>query len=295
MSHFFLIFLLLGDFNIDYFCTHTPLFSKLLSVTSSFNLSQVVSEPTRVTHNSCTLIDLAFVSSPSQVLSCSTIPHLANSDHNGLHLTISIKSPRKHNIPILRKIWKYTEADYYAISQCLDEVDWDLILTGNVDTCWQNWKSSFLDVMHNCIPNLTVKSNNRVPWINKPILQAMHKRKLLFRAAKQSGDPSNLMLYHRQRNHVTSPLRESKQKFFDNLVSADSKEFWKSVKRLNYKRSAITATLSDGTITADTFLTTSSLVVLTDSALLCVPLPLLLITHLAILTQLPFLPSSFVP
>ena len=226
-------FFLLGDFNIDYFCTHTSLFSKLLSVTSSFNLCQVVSEPTRVTHNSCTLIDLAFVSSPSQVLSCCTIPHLANSDHYGLHLTFSIKSSKKHNKSILRKIWKYAEADVDAVSHHLGEVDWDSVLTGDVGTCWENWKVSFLAILHNFIPNLTVKSNNRLPWINKPILQAMRKRKLLFCTARQSGDPSDLALYHCQRNRVISLLRESKQKFFDNLASADSKHFWKSVKALN--------------------------------------------------------------
>ena len=32
-------FILLGDFNIDYFCTRSLLFSKLSSVTSSFNLT----------------------------------------------------------------------------------------------------------------------------------------------------------------------------------------------------------------------------------------------------------------
>ena len=51
-------FVLLGDFNIDYFCTQSPLFSKLNFIVSSFNLTQLVSEPTRVSNNSSTLIDL---------------------------------------------------------------------------------------------------------------------------------------------------------------------------------------------------------------------------------------------
>ena len=88
-------FVLLGDFSTDYFCTQHFLYAKLCSVTDSFNLTQVVTEPTRVTSNSCTLIDLIFVSSPSQVNFCNTIPPLANSDHLGLELNISVMSPKR--------------------------------------------------------------------------------------------------------------------------------------------------------------------------------------------------------
>ena len=37
------------------------------------------------------LIDLAFMSSPSQLLDCSVIPPIANSDHNGLKIRVNWK------------------------------------------------------------------------------------------------------------------------------------------------------------------------------------------------------------
>ena len=46
---------------------------------------------------------------------------------------------------------------------------------------------------------------------------------------------SDLILYHQQRNYVTSLIGGSKQNFFDNLASADSEEFWKSMNMINYK------------------------------------------------------------
>ena len=51
-------FYLLGDFNVDFLTKTSPLYHKLLSVVSSFNLTQIVSEPTRVTRYSVTIIDL---------------------------------------------------------------------------------------------------------------------------------------------------------------------------------------------------------------------------------------------
>ena len=95
-------FILVGDFNINYFCTQSPLFSKLSSVTSSFNLIQVVTKPTRISDHTCMLIDLVFVSSPSvtQVISCETVPALANSDHYGLQIIFPYTLPKDITLDI---------------------------------------------------------------------------------------------------------------------------------------------------------------------------------------------------
>ena len=90
MSLFFSTSYLLGDSNIDFLCANHPFYNKLLSVVSSFDLTQIVLEPTRISSSTATLIDLIFVSFPAQVESCSTIPPSANCDHSGLHLTIII-------------------------------------------------------------------------------------------------------------------------------------------------------------------------------------------------------------
>ena len=82
------------------------------------------------------LIDLIFVSSPSQVISCEKIPALANSDHYGLHLIQSTKTSKKQSKILPRMTWRYSDAKFVKIADLLDEVDWDSILTGDVDSCW---------------------------------------------------------------------------------------------------------------------------------------------------------------
>ena len=62
--------LLIGDFNINFLCS-SSLYYKLLSVVSSFNLTQIVTEPTRISKTTSTLIDLIFVSSFVEVKLCS--------------------------------------------------------------------------------------------------------------------------------------------------------------------------------------------------------------------------------
>ena len=234
MSLYFSNFYLIGDFNIDYFCTSHPLFCNLTSVVSSFNLTQIVSEPTRTTNSSATLIDLIFASSPTQVESCSTIPPLANSDHNGLHMTISIKSSKRVYKGVTRKIWKYSLADLDSMTEYLDNIDWNLII---VDSCWANWRNCFLRVMDLSIPHTTAIPNRRLPWINRTIKQAIRKRKVLYDIYKRTKTEADLAKYKAQRNQVVTLLRKSRTSSTDSTmqmlrISGKPSENWMPINQL---------------------------------------------------------------
>ena len=74
------------------------------------------------------LIDLVLTSSPSQILNCSTIPPLSNSDHRGIHLTISCRphcphQPSQHK----RTVWRYMHADFEKACEMISETDWDAL------------------------------------------------------------------------------------------------------------------------------------------------------------------------
>ena len=84
-------FVLLGDFNIDYNNTSHPFHHHVLGFMSILCLTQVVSEPTRLSSHSSTLIYLVLLSQPPLLISCHTIPPLANSDHLGIHLKLKTR------------------------------------------------------------------------------------------------------------------------------------------------------------------------------------------------------------
>ena len=73
-------FVLIGDFNINYFFDRTlPYFCNILS---TFDLTQVVDDHTHIHQGNChSLIDLVLMSAPSLFVSCRVIPPLSNSDH----------------------------------------------------------------------------------------------------------------------------------------------------------------------------------------------------------------------
>ena len=66
---------------------------QLSSILCSFNLTQVVSQPTHVAANGgASLIDLVILSNPQQLHECSVIPDLPHSDHNGISVTMNWKT-----------------------------------------------------------------------------------------------------------------------------------------------------------------------------------------------------------
>lgn len=168
---------LLGDFNINYLDKNTPLYNKLLSLVSSFCLTQIVNEPTRVTLTSETLIDLFFVSPTIVVQSCITIPPLANADHLGLSIKLSLAAKNfKPSTSLPRKIWRYSRADWDRAIELIDCIEWDSLLQKQANEYWCTWKNDFLQIMEMSIPHATARVKTSPPWINRKILNAIKKR-----------------------------------------------------------------------------------------------------------------------
>jgi len=92
---YFSNFVLIGDFDIDYNNSLYPLRQRL---DTSFSFVQVVADPTHTDSNGrSSLIDLALMSLPENLLSCSVIPPLENSTynvHSGIHLKMRTRLVR---------------------------------------------------------------------------------------------------------------------------------------------------------------------------------------------------------
>ena len=135
-------------------------------------------------------------------------------------------------------IWRYAHADFPLAQQLLFEVDWDRIITDDVDSSWLNWQSKFLEIMEICIPKKVLSSKRRnLPWLTKRIVQAMRRRNALFKQAMRNRADSDYAKYHEARNNVVSSLRSAKSGYFHK--PSYSKKFWQAVKCLNKNCSSI--------------------------------------------------------
>ena len=43
----------------------------------------------------------------------------------------------------------------------------------DIEQAWSKWEKNFMDVMHQCIPTVTVKVNRNPPWLTHDLLVAI--------------------------------------------------------------------------------------------------------------------------
>ena len=215
------------------------MYSRLNCLISTLSLSQIVSQDTHFGPHGSSLIDLVLLSQPNQLLNCSVIPPLGNSDHHGITLSLKWRLSSKPATTKPRSIWRYRHADFERACTLLDLTNWDQLLTENINESWDTWQQKFLEVMEQCIPKGTLSKRRNLPWLDKSIVQAIKKRNHLYKKHKRSNNPMLRVQYTRLRNQVTARLRCAKQSYFGKLKQASSKVFWRTVKCLNKKPSPI--------------------------------------------------------
>ena len=225
-------FILVGDFNIDYYNTTHYLYSRLKCLWELLSLKQIVTEPTHSSPNgNQSLIDLVFLSNAHQLMCCKNLPPLGNSDHACIDVHLSTKKDsREITQPSAdRVVWKYAQADFDRANELLSNEDADVCSEENdIELAWSKWEKYFMDVMRECIPTVTVKVNRNPPWLTHDLLLAIRSRNSLYRRARKTGSEAHLDCYKKKRNEVANMLKSAKFKFFELLDPSNPKVFWKT-------------------------------------------------------------------
>ena len=190
-------FILVGDFNIDYLTASHHLFPRLKCLRELLSLHQVVTEPTHSSSSgSQTLIDHVFLSDMSHFVSCNIFPPLGNSDHNCIHVVLyPRRSHATRKQSTRRTIWKYALADFDRANIMLSDADVDLYLDNSMDEAWSKWEQTFMSVMSQCIPTMTVRPKGSPPWLSHDVLKAIRSRNSSYRRAQKTGKAEHLACY----------------------------------------------------------------------------------------------------
>ena len=124
-----------------------------------------------------TLHSLILLSCPHQAdfLDCSVVPPIANSDHNGLKITVNCRKPSAplpRSSQNTRTTWHYAHADFSKARELTHNSEWNTICSSNdVESCWVKCQSSFLSIMEESIPKgvLPPRCHN-LPGLNKNLV-----------------------------------------------------------------------------------------------------------------------------
>jgi hypothetical protein len=115
---------ILGDLNCNILNSSDGCAKAISDFCSSFNLKQLINQPTRTTELSATLIDVVLVTNKDMVKSAG-VTHIGISDHDLVHITLNFKKRCPKPIYISYRSYKHYDASAFA--RDISDVPWSVI------------------------------------------------------------------------------------------------------------------------------------------------------------------------
>ena len=188
-----------GDLNCDLLKPRENDTVHIKRIYNIYNLNQIITEPTRTTSDTATLIDHIGTNKSEHILDLGVIPYCI-SDHDVIFAIRSMKVPKRKRSPQTISTRKLNVFDEIAFISELKKIPFDQIklLTNDSNEMWFLWKMIFLDVLNKHAPVTDIKINgNSLPYITSDIRILIRqrdylKRKLIRLAPNISGKPINI-------------------------------------------------------------------------------------------------------
>ena len=185
-------YFLLGDLNCDMAApVHDNHTRHLTNITDVYGLKQLITEPTRITETTATLLDVIFTNVPDNIV-CSGVRHIGISDHIIVfaYRNVSSESSRDHSYLTYRNFRNF---DRDSFRKDVASQDWDRInIYNDPNRMWHEWKEQFMAIVDSHAPSRTIRVRERVsPWITPKLKQIMRNRDALKLKAIRSKTPSD--------------------------------------------------------------------------------------------------------
>ena len=205
--------------------TENPNFKKLLN---SFDLESLIKISTCYKSlSSPTCIDLIYPNKKSLFIK-STTSETGVSDFHKLAATILRTAITKWNA---RKIFY---RDYKAFDQNTFETRLQSKLTSETTINCSQFQSMFLETLNNIAPvKMKILRYNNNPFMNKALRKAIMTRSRLNNKFNKNNSAKNLNIYKKRRNFCLKLLRQTKEKYLNDIYVkkvSHKKNFWKSFK-----------------------------------------------------------------
>ena len=228
----------LGDLNCNLLSNSSDSYAtRLLKSTSElYQFTQLITEATRVTNQSRTLIDLFYTNAPNRVVN-SGVCHIGLSDHSLIYATrkIAIPSKAKQRF-VTSRSFKNFDNDKFCDD--LNSLEWDTLKDmSNPNQMWETWKDMFLSVADRLAPMKTKRlRHKRSPWLTSDIRKQMNRRNYLKSLAVKTNNDEDWRNYKSITNEINRAIRKAKALHYKSQINNHSnnpKEIWKIINEVS--------------------------------------------------------------
>jgi hypothetical protein len=178
----------------------------------SVDMSQIITDPTRITGTTRSLIDLVFVNNQHRIVD-SGVVSLSLSDHSLVYCVV--KSGVKKAPPRTIEYRSYKSFNANTFIQDMNNVPWHVVENeSDIDSAVLMWNKLFCDIAdaHAPVKRRRVKGT-QVPWMNSKISEAMQDRDYHHRKAAKSNKTYHWNMYKQLRNFVNKEVKSAKSKY----------------------------------------------------------------------------------
>jgi hypothetical protein len=164
----------------------------------SFNLSQIVDFPTRITNNMATLIDCIFLDT-MLVKKVISYPHINGlSDHDAQIVILDSFMIKCHKNISKKRVHSSNNQTLNNFLIMLQEENWDSVSnTNNIYEMFNNFQNTLIRNFNNSFPVIT-KGNRRVSanWITNGIKISCNRKRQLYLLRRNSNNPQVINFYN---------------------------------------------------------------------------------------------------
>ena len=244
---------ILGDFNCN-MSVKNSLSQKIHDLCTFFQFDQIIQEPTRITPNSRTCIDLIMLPKFKQFARKGVIS-LGVSDHSLVYVNLKDSIVRKK--PFISKCRSFRK---FCIDDFLREgenMSWENIYEiTDIESAWSYFQLNFITLCDKHAPFISVRKKSvKTPWINKEYIELARQRDYLKFKFNQTHEDSYWNEFQKMRNRVNNLNKYLKKKYFTEEFTehvGDCSNTWKTLKRLtNNKKSHCVELRNGGVVVTD--------------------------------------------
>ena len=229
--------MVLGDMNICMLHPASSLSRNYLSVCNLFGLRQLISEPTRVTDISSTILDHILCNNSEKICQSGVIT-VGISDHYMTYVSRKVVKGQinGHKTVKIRSLRNYTRD---KLVESLNSVNWsDVSNCSDVNQAWSTFESLFTGVLDIVAPVKEVRLKQRAePWFTCDILDLIKERDSVLLHYKKSKNSDVYKEYCKLRNKVQRTVKRAKSEYLASQIEENKnnpKMLWQHLKGLGY-------------------------------------------------------------
>lgn len=223
--------IVLGDFNID-LMVDSFYSKKLLTVMCNLGMKQWVDNPTRITKDSQTLIDLVF-SNKKVKLQVNEKPKITDYAWLKVEFNSNIRV-NKYKEFRGRNYSKFDADVFYRLMG--ESIEQGQVL--DVSTRAEKFVNSIINVLDIVAP----KKKFKIPemwegkkWFSDEIRMAAIRRDKAYNRAVSTGEEQDWVYFKSERNAVVKLIKAKKKEYYENMIDynkSNPTEMWKTLKEL---------------------------------------------------------------